>query len=98
LFEEWGVTGIHIIKTHGRAVLVGVLRRRPKAIVMVAYTGCLRDPDKQILPVAVAYLLPHLKEAVHRVTDEIAIGCIARNLERAVGEIIGKTGSGTFKG
>jgi hypothetical protein len=53
------------------------------------YAGCVGDPDKQVFLV-LAHPLPHLEEAVHRITDKVAVRGVARNLERSVGQIGGK--------
>src|SRR5882762_1704001 len=65
---------------------------------MVTNAGRVRNPDKQIFEVAVPHLLPHLKEAVNGVADEVAIGRIARDLEWTVSQIIGKAGVRDIQG
>ena len=65
---------------------------------MVADARGLCDPYKQILFVVVANLLPHLEKAMHGIAGKIAISHVARELERAVAQIIGKARVGYIAG
>ena len=77
LFEERRVAGIHVEEAHGETALVGVVRGGAETIIVIADTGRLGNPDKQILLVLVADLLPHLEEAMHRIAGEIAKSHVA---------------------
>jgi hypothetical protein len=57
---------------------------------MGANAGRVCDSDKQIFLIAVPHLLPHLKEAVNGVVDEVAIRRITRDLEWTISQIVGK--------
>ena len=81
LAEIGRVAGSHIVKAHREATLIGPRGRI--GTVLRAFARGFGDPDKEIAPPTVE-LLPHLKEAVHRVADRIGIADIFGDRERPV--------------
>ena len=83
--EVGGVTGAHVIETHGDAALIGVGRRH-RRIVLGTDADRFGDPGKQVIP-ALVVLLPHLEKAVYGISHVCVIAHVFRDLEGAIREV-----------
>jgi hypothetical protein len=81
LAEIRRVAGAHVVKAHRNGSLVGAGRRI--AAVLRSLAGSFGYPDEEIVRAAVD-LLPHLEEAVHRITDRHGVVDVFGDLKGAI--------------
>ncbi len=75
------VAGGHVVEAHRHGALVRSGRRI--AAVLRPLAGSFGHPDEEVARAAID-LLPHLEEAVHRITDRRSVVDVLGDLKRAI--------------
>src|SRR5205823_704680 len=86
--------GIHVVEAHGNRAFPGVEAAGGRWIAVGSRADRFLDPHELVVPAAID-VLPHLEEAVNRVTGVGGIGYVSADLERAARQVAGKRVSGT---
>src|SRR5439155_14589720 len=85
--EGGRIAGGHVVEAHRDGTLVGAGGR--VGAVLRAFARGFVNPDEKIAPAAVD-LLPHLEEAMHRISDIGGIADVSGYLEWAIRQQLGK--------